>query len=139
MNKEEFKKFKRLSQERDYLESRIRSLEKRLGDVPIVKDKVQASEKEYPYLTIHQVVDAPEPRKAHRIRRELDYYKRLLANNERYADEFLEYLVKIEDARTRQIMTRRYLEGRRLKDVAIEFDMTEQWVMRIIENCIKNL
>lgn len=139
MTKEEFKKFKTLPREREYLESRIRSLEQRLGAVPIVKDKVQASEKEYPYLTLHQVVDAPDPRKAHRIRKELAYYKRLLANNERYADEFLDYLVKIEDARTRLIMTRRYLEGRRLKDVAIEFDMTEQWVMRIIENCIKNL
>ena len=139
MTKDQFRKYKTLPREREYLESRIRALEKRLAAVPIVKDKVQSSEKGYPYLPTHQTVDAPDPRKAHRIRRELNYYQRLLKTNERYTSELVGYLEQIEDARTRQIMTRRYLEGARLKDVAIEFDMTEQWVMRIIENCIKKL
>ena len=137
MNKEEFKKFKRLSQERDYLESRIRSLEKRLGAVPIVKDKVQASEKEYPYLTVHQVVDAPEPRKAHRIRRELDYFRRLLENNERLTDELVGYLEKIEDARTRQIMAMRFMEGKKISEIEAKVYLTERHIHRIIDEAVE--
>lgn len=137
MNKEEFKKFKRLSQEHDYLDSRIRSLEKKLGAVPVVKDKVQASEKEYPYLTIHQVVDAPEPRKAHRIRRELDYFRRLLENNERLTDELVGYLEKIEDARTRQIMAMRFMEGKKISEIEAKVYLTERHIHRIIDEAVE--
>ena len=139
MTKEQFRKYRTLPRERDYLERRIRILEIRLENVPIIKDKVKSSAKEYPYIETHITVDAPDPRKAHKVHRELAYYRRLLKLNEHYTDALVGYLEKIEDARTRQIMTRRYLEGRKLKDVAIEFDMTEQGIIKIINAAVKNI
>lgn len=138
MTKEEFKKYKTLPREREYLESRIRSLEQKLGAVPVVKDKVQASEKDYPYLPAHQVVDAPDPRKAHRIRRELAYFQRLLKNNERLTDELVGYLERIEDARTRQIMTMRFLDGKKISDIEAKVYLTERHIHRIIDETIEN-
>lgn len=139
MTKEQFRKYRTLPRERDYLERRIRTLERRLSEVPIVKDKVMSSAKEYPYIETHLTVDAPDPRKAHKIRKEIQRVKRLLAVNERYTDELTELIAGIEDSRTRQVMTMRYLDGRKLMDVAAKVELTEQHVLRIINDAIKKL
>ena len=139
MTKEQFRKYRTLPREREYLERRIRTLERQLDAVPVVKDKVQTSMKDWPYLPAHEAVDAPDPRKAHKIHREIQRVKRLLAVNERYTDELTELIAGIEDSRTRQVMTMRYLEGRKLMDVAAKVDLTEQHVLRIINDTIKKL
>ena len=139
MTKEQFRKYRTLPREREYLERRIRTLERRLEAVPVVKDKVQTSTKDWPYLPAHEVVDAPDPRKAHKIRKEIQRVRRLLAVNERYTDELTELIAGIEDSRTRQVMTMRYLDGRKLMDVAAKVELTEQHVLRIINDAIKKL
>lgn len=139
MTKEQFRKYRTLPREREYLERRVRALERRLEAVPVVKDKVQTSTKEWPYLPAHEVVDAPDPRKAHKIRKEIQRVRRLLAVNERYTDELTELIAGIEDSRTRQVMTMRYLDGRKLMDVAAKVELTEQHVLRIINDAIKKL
>lgn len=139
MTKEQFRKYRTLPREREYLERRIRILENRLENVPTVKDKVQTSTKEYPYIEAHLTVDAPDPRKAHKIRKELARYKRLLKANDHDTDELTKLIASIEDSRTRQVMTMRYLDGRKLMDVAAKVDLTEQHVLRIINTAIKNL
>lgn len=139
MTKEQFRKYRTLPREREYLERRVRALERRLEAVPVVKDKVQTSTKDWPYLPAHEVVDAPDPRKAHKIRKEIQRVRRLLAVNERYTDELTELIAGIEDSRTRQVMTMRYLDGRKLMDVAAKVELTEQHVLRIINDAIKKL
>lgn len=139
MTKEEFRRYRTLPREREYLERRIRALERRLEAVPIVKDKVQTSQKQWPYLPAHEVIDAPDPRKSYRLRKELTRYKRLLKANDQDTDDLTQLIVNIEDSRTRQVMTMRYLEGRKLMDVAARVDLTEQHVLRIINAAIKNL
>lgn len=139
MTKEQFRKYRTLPREREYLEWRVRALERRLEAVPVVKDKVQTSTKDWPYLPSHEVVDAPDPRKAHKIRKEIQRVRRLLAVNECYTDELTELIAGIEDSRTRQVMTIRYLDGRKLMDVAAKVELTEQHVLRIINDAIKKL
>lgn len=138
MTKEQFRKYRTLPRERDYLERRIRILERRLDAVPIVKDKVKSSAKEYPYIETHITVDAPDPKKSHKIHREIQRSKRLLAVVEKHMDELTEMVANIEDSRTRQVMTMRYLDGKKLMDVAARVDLTEQHVLRIINEAIKN-
>ena len=139
MTKEQFRKYRTLPRERDYLERRIRILEIRLENVPIVKDKVKSSAKEYPYIETHLTVDAPDPKKSYKIRKEIQRAKRLLSVVELHMDELTEMIAKIEDSRTRQVMTMRYLDGKKLMDVAARVDLTEQHVLRIINTAIKNL
>ena len=139
MTKEQFRKYRTLPRERDYLERRIRILEIRLENVPIIKDKVKSSAKEYPYIETHLTVDAPDPKKSYKIRKEIQRAKRLLSVVELHMDELTEMIAKIEDSRTRQVMTMRYLDGKKLMDVAARVDLTEQHVLRIINTAIKNL
>lgn len=139
MNREQFRKYRNLPRERDYYESRIKALERKAEAVPIVKDKVQSSQKEWPYIGTHETVDAPDPRRYTKIQREIRRYKILLKRTEKDLDELTKLLAKVDDARTRQILTARYVEGRRLKDVAVKFDLTEQGVIKVINKTIENL
>lgn len=138
MTKEQFRKYRTLPRERDYLERRIRILEIRLENVPIIKDKVKSSAKEYPYIETHLTVDAPDPKKSYKLRKEIQRAKRLLSVVELHMDELTEMIAKIEDSRTRQVITMRYLDGKKLMDVAARVDLTEQHVLRIINEAIKN-
>lgn len=138
MTKREFKQYSRLPAEREYYIRKIERLEKAAEAVPIVKDKVQASEKDYPYITMHVTVDAPEPVRYTSIQRDLIRARRMLKDVERRFDKLSRMIASIEDSRTRQIITMRYMDGTSLKVTAIKFDLTEQHIMRIINDGIKN-
>lgn len=139
MEKEEFKRFRGLPEEREYLIKRIETLEKRAEKIQTVKDLVQSSQKEFPYIEKSVSVDAPEPIAYTKNRRELIRRKRRLLYVEKLLDELVHILERIDDSRTRQILTYRYVEGMKLKDVAIKFSLTEQGVLKIINGGIKNL
>ena len=139
MTKEEWRKFCNLPKEREYYERRIKTLERKANAVPIVKDKVQSSQKEWPYIQTHETVDAPQPQQYTKIQRELRRYRILLERTERTLDELTSILAKIEDARARQILVERYVEGRKLIDLAIKYDMTEQGIIKIINKTIEYL
>ena len=138
MTKKEFKAYSKLPQEQDYLIRKIERMEKALDAVPIVKTKVQASEKEWPYIETHVTVDAPEPVRYSSLKRDIRRAKIRLKEVERRLDKLDGYIAKIGDSRTRQIMMMRYLDGAKLKDVAIKFDLTEQGVLKIINATVKN-
>ena len=137
MTKKEFKAYSKLPQERDYLIRKIERMEKALDAVPIVKTKVQASEKEWPYIETHVTVDAPEPVRYSSLKRDIRRCKIRLKEVERRLDKLDSMIAKIPDSRTRQIMMMRYLDGAKLKDVAIKFDMTEQGTLKIINATVK--
>lgn len=139
MNKDEFKKYRGLPQERAYLIRKIQTLERREADVQIVSVKVQASEKDYPYTLSHLTVEAPEPVKSTVIKREIIRCRSRLAKVEHDLDELTQILSRVEDARTRQILTARYVDGDRLKDVAAKYDITEQGILKIINAAVKKL
>lgn len=105
--------------------------------MPIVKTKVQASEKEWPYIETHVTVDAPEPVRYSSLKRDIRRSKIRLKEVERRLDKLDSMIGKIPDSRTRQIMMMRYLDGAKLKDVAIKFDMTEQGTLKIINATVK--
>lgn len=139
MTREEFKRFTGLPQEREQLTNRLQRLERDAANVPTVKDKVQASAKEYPYVLTHVAVDAPEPVRYTKLQKEIRRTRRRLNDVEQKLDILVEILSHIDDSRARQILTARYVDGVKLKDVAIQFDMTEQNVLKIIEKVVASL
>jgi len=139
MTKKDFKQYTKLPQERDYLIRKIERLEKSLDSVPTVKTKVQASEKEWPYIETHYTVDAPEPVRYSSMKREIRRSQIRLKEVEKRLDKLDTIIAKIDDSRTRQIMMMRYLDGAKLKDVAIKFDMTEQGVLKIVNATVKKI
>ena len=138
MTKRDFKQFTRLPQEREYYIKRIERLEKSLENVPTVKTKVQSSQKEFPYVETHVTVDAPEPVRYMSIMKDITRTKKRLRNIENRLDKLTGMIESVEDSRTRQILTMRYIDGEKLKTVSAKMDLTDQHVMRIINIAIKN-
>jgi len=139
MTKKEFRQYQKLPAEREYLILKIEKLEKRAEEVATVKDKVQSSMKDFPYTPTHITVDAPQPVRYTAIQRDLIRTKRALKDVERRFDKLHKMIEKIEDSRTRQIITVRYIDGKSLKDTAIQFDLTEQGLLKIINKTVINL
>ena len=138
MTKRDFKQFTRLPQEREYYIKRVERLEKSLENVPTVKTKVQSSQKEFPYVETHVTVDAPEPVRYTSIMKDITRTKKRLRNIENRLDKLTGMIESVEDSRTRQILTMRYIDGEKLKTVSAKMDLTDQHVMRIINMAMKN-
>lgn len=136
MTKQDLEQYRHKIKERDQIQKRIHHLEEKARNVPTIKDKVQASMKDYPYTPTHITVDAPESKQYTAIQRTL--YLLRLKEVELY-EELLRldnFILSIEDSRTRQIFMARYVDGIQLKDVAIRFDMTEQGILKIINKIL---
>lgn len=137
MRKEEIKQYRDLIKERDKIAGQIRRLEKKAADVRTIKDKVQSSMKEYPYISTHEEVEAPEPKQYTQIQRNL-YTLRL--QDVRIYEELLRlnnYIASIPDSRERGIITSVFVEGKSQKDTAIEYDITDARVSEIIKEILE--
>ena len=137
MTKKELKRDRGLERDINTLEEYIKKLERQAEKVPTVKDKVQSSQKEYPYIETHVTVDAPEPRQYTKI-------QRLIIKNERLKDEALteltrldNYIHSVEDWRGRAILTQVYILGHSQAQVAIDMDLSFQRVSNIITEILK--
>lgn len=139
MTKEDFKRYTGLPTERKQLIDRLQRLEREAANVPTVKDKVQSSQKDFPYVQTHLTVDAPEPVRYTRLQNDIRRTRRRLDNVEQRLDELTEILSRINDARARQILTARYVDGVKLKNVAAQYDMTEANVLKIIKKTVASL
>lgn len=138
MTKKELWNYKNALDAIDKLEKRIRKREHDADNVPTVKDKVTLSEKDYPYIKTHMTVDAPEPRQYTAIQKDIALLRIRKAEAEEELLRLDTFIYSVKDERVRQILTMRYVEHAKLKDVAIAFDMTEQGILKIINNSIKN-
>lgn len=140
MTKKELRQYKGLLREQETQRRYIEKLEKRAESVPIVKDKVQTSQKEWPYLLVHEIVDAPVPVEYSKLQHEIVRAKKL---HEKALLETVKAAVKIElwiqtfeEARTRAILRDAILNERPQKDIAIEHDLTEARISEIITEAV---
>ncbi len=138
MTKKEFRHYQRLPAERDYLIRKIERLERAAENVPTVKTKVQSSQREWPFIETHVTVDAPEPVRYTSIKRDIRRSQLRLKEVERRLDKLNAMIASIEDSRTRQIMTMRYIDGMKLMDVSAKMDLTDVHVLRIVNAAVKN-
>ena len=137
MTKKELWSYKNKLKEIARLEARIKKREADAKAVPTVKTKVQSSQKEFPFTETHITVDAPEPRQFSAIQRDIVLLRVKKAEAEEELLRLDEFIYSVKDELARQILTARYVENQKLKDVAIEFNMTEQGILKIINNSLR--
>lgn len=139
MTKEDFRIYKKLPSRRDYTIKRINRLERDMSKIPIVKDKVQSSQKEYPYIETHLVVDAPEPVLYSKYKRELIRARKDLNEIENLLDELAAIINKVGDGRTKEILMMRLVYGEDFDTIMTKVNLTERHIRRIIDEAIKKL
>lgn len=139
MTKEDFKIYKKLPSRRDYTIKRINRLERDMSKIPIVKDKVQSSQKEFPYIETHLVVDAPEPVLYSKYKRELIRARKDLNEIENLLDELAAIINKVGDGRAKEILMMRLVYGEDFDTIMAKVNLTERHIRRIIDEAIKKL
>lgn len=138
MTKEDLKQYRSLQREREQIQKKIERYERKAAAVPIIKDKVQSSAKEFPYIRTHVTVDAPEPKAYSAWRRLIIIEKRKQIQVLEQLIQIEEFIQQIEDSRTRQIIGMVYVDGKTMEEAGREFDITGARVSEIIRDVIKN-
>lgn len=120
MTKNELEQYCKLEREIAYLQRRLDKLYDK--EVPEISGKVQASAPEFPCIMRSVSVQMYEP-KAETARNEVIA---LLEDRQRRCEEKMlqvaQYINKIKDAELRQIFEMRYMEGRKLREIADELN-----------------
>jgi len=132
MTKKDLQEYRHLCEDIKILKKRISDQKRKAEEVPIVKDKVQSSMKEFPYLPTHETTDAPEPKRYTAIMRDLYELRKKEAEVEEALLRLDQFILSIPESRDRMILMARYVDGLKLKDVAIKFDLDEHWILKII-------
>ena len=116
VTKKELEQYCKLKKEIAYLQRRLDKLYDK--EIPEISGKVQASAPEYPCIMKRVSVPMSEP-KALAARNEVIA---LLKDRQRRCEEKMlqvaRYIDRIEDAELRQIFEMRYMEGKKLEEIA---------------------
>ena len=116
MTKKELEQYCKLKKEVAYLQRRLDRLYDK--EVPEVSGKVQASATEYPCIMKRVSVRMNDPKAVD----ELNKVIAILEDRQRRCNEKMlevaRYIDKIEDAELRQIFEMRYMEGKKLEEIA---------------------
>lgn len=116
MDKQDLMEYQKLKREQALLFRRITALQEK--DVPIVAGKVKASSKEFPYTEHRISVQMHEPVEIDRINRMIKIYEERQKKVEQQMLEIETFIDGIEDAEIRQIFEMRFIEGRKLREIA---------------------
>ncbi len=116
MDKQSLMGYQKLKREQELLLRRIETLQKK--EVPVVVGKVKASSRDFPYLEHRISVQMDEPVESDRIKRMFRIYRE---RQEKIGQQMLqieEFINGISDPEIRQIFEMRFIEGRKLREIA---------------------
>jgi len=116
MDKQSLMGYQKLKREQELLLQRIEALQKKEG--PVVTGKVKVSSRDFPYLEHRISVQMDEPVESDRIKRMFRIYRE---RQEKIGQQMLqieEFINGISDPEIRQIFEMRFIEGRKLREIA---------------------
>ncbi len=116
MTKKELEQYCKMCKEVAYLQKRLDKLYDR--DVPEVCGKVQASSPDYPCIMQRVSVRMYEPKANDERNKVIALLEKRQRRCEEKMLEIERYIDKIEDAELRQIFEMRYMEGKKLREIA---------------------
>ncbi|MDE6875755.1 MAG: sigma-70 region 4 domain-containing protein [Lachnospiraceae bacterium] len=121
MDKQRLMGYQKLKREQGLLLRRIMALQEK--EIPVVAGKVKASSRDFPYTEHRISVQMYDPVEADRIGRMLRIYR---GRQERVGRQMLEvegFINGIGDPEVRQIFEMRFIEGRKLREIAGEVNL----------------
>lgn len=133
MTKKELMSYRNLLKEIRKTEEDMEKLLKRQEKLPTVKDKVQASGKEFPYVPTHVTVDAPDPLRNSTIEQLLVRKRRMLARLQKERMAIEDYVQAIPDSRTRMIFSSVFIDGKTQRYVSVILGYDESVISRSID------
>ena len=121
MTKSELEQYCKLKKEVEYLQRRLDKLYDK--PVPEISGKVQASAPEYPCIRKSVSVKMNEPKANDARNKVIAMLEERQRRGEEKMLEVERYIHKIKDAELRQIFEMRYMEGKKLREIADEVNL----------------
>ena len=121
MTKKELEQYSKLKKEIGTLECKIDKLREK--DIPEVMGVVQSSEPYFPYLPCRMSVKMYEPKQADTIEKMLDILEKRVERCNKEMLKIEKFIDQIADSELRQIFEWRYIEGKKLREIAKEMNL----------------
>ncbi len=132
MDKQSLMGYQKLKREQELLLRRIETLQKK--EVPVVGGKVKASSCDFPYTEHRVSVQMYEPVVADQIKRMIQIYKERQKKVEQQMLEIETFIDEIDDTEIRQIFELRFVEGRKLWEIAEKMNQDRSGIGKKINN-----
>ena len=100
-------------------------------DIDVVYGKVKSSMAEFPYIPTHVAVQMKEP-KDDKSNRRISQWKLEIDKAERQNKEVEAFISSITDVRAREIFSLRYIEGKKVSEIAEEMGYSKGRISQII-------
>ena len=128
----QLRQYRYLIKEQEVLEQKIKRYRNRIAKLPDIYDKVNASDPEWPYTSVHIPVKAKPPK-------ETEELNRLIRLNEERQQSVIELLLEIEeyikgipDSESRQIFEMVFIDGKTYRETGDKLNMDASTVARKI-------
>lgn len=121
MTKQELEQYCKIKREIAYLQKRIDKWESK--DIPEVAGTVQASDANFPYTPYRVTVQMHDPKQNDAVKETISILEKRL---EKCSEELLrieQFIDRIRDSELRQIFEMRYIEGKKLREIADELNL----------------
>lgn len=139
MDKATLKQYRGLLKEIKVQDRALDKLYDKRAGMPVIMDKVSASNQEFPYEPRHVSVEAYDPVVKESIDKRIELKKELRKRAEETALEIEQYIARIDDPTIRCIFETVYIEGAEQQDVAQKLGYTKGRVSQIITETLNQL
>lgn len=136
MTREQIGQYRALKREIKQLEESIEKLRKQADELPTVAGKVQASQKDFPYIEEHVTVEMSDPKQEDTIMRRIIIRERRLVDAQKAALEIEQFIAGIKDSTDRQILELAYLDGKTQEEIADIVNLERSTVSKRISNLL---
>lgn len=103
-------------------------------DIEVVYGKVKSSMVEFPYIPTHVAVQMKEPKETHKSNRRISMWKAEIERAEQQNKEVEDFIASLSDTRAREIFSLRYIEGKKVSEIAEEMGYTKGRISQIISS-----
>ena len=107
-------------------------------DIPVVRGKVTGSSHDFPYIEQRFSVQMEEPMEVDKSQKRISKWQLEIAKAEQEIDEVEQFIGGIEDVKTKEIFTYRYIDGMKVGEIAERIGYSHGRVSQIIAKFIKD-
>lgn len=138
MTREKLKQYQALKNEIKMLEDSIDKLRERSLDIPTVIGKVQASQKDFPYIEQHISVQMDDPKESDVITRRILIKEKRKEEVNKLILEIEQFIAGIPDSSDRMIFEKIFLEGKKQREVSDEIGYSRSRISQKIGDYLKD-
>ena len=133
MTKEKLRQYRKLNQEIEQQQKVIDSLYRRLESLPTHMGKVQASEKEWPYIKRSVTVPMDDPAARAHLEKLIAIKEGRVQRARELREQIEEFIASVEDLTDRQIFEGVYIDGLTHNQIATRFCMDRSAISHRIQ------